>query len=64
MARVIKKLFSRDGYKPSHEPAPVINIGAPTDVKQNMHVGLNKETGAIEGMPDVWKQWISQGKFT
>lgn len=63
-AHVIKKIFHRDGYKPSHGGAQVLNIGAPTDVKQQMHVGINKNTGMIEGMPDAWKEWINQGKFT
>lgn len=63
-ANFFKEIFHRRGYKPSHEPSPVINIGAPTDFKQDLHVGINKQTGMIEGMPEVWKDWIKKGNFT
>ena len=56
----MKKLFG--GKKkapingnPTEEPK---EIGTPTNVKHNWHVGFNPSTGEFEGLPPAWDAWL------
>ncbi|KAJ8723175.1 hypothetical protein PYW08_003087 [Mythimna loreyi] len=40
-----------------------LDIGTPTDLKRNIHVTKNSETGRLEGLPTSWaKLWNKLSK--
>ncbi|KAK3103319.1 hypothetical protein FSP39_018469 [Pinctada imbricata] len=41
-----------------------MNIGTPTMVKHNFHVGFNKVTGSFEGLPPAWLQLLQASDIT
>ena len=58
----MKKIFSWNKSK----AAPITDttsegpqeIGTPTNVKHNWHVGFNISTGQFEGLPPAWDAWL------
>ena len=41
-----------------------MNIGAPTMVKHNFHVGFNKVTGSFEGLPPAWTALLQSSNIS
>lgn len=56
MSNIINKIFPsrRNQTKQSGYTPVVSNIGRPFQVKHNLHVGYNMDTGQIEGLPTPW----------
>ncbi|XP_022919329.1 serine/threonine-protein kinase PAK 3 [Onthophagus taurus] len=52
-----KKIFKKRESNESSSSI-LINIGAPTEVKHDVHVSKNKETGKLEGLPQSWQRQI------
>ncbi|UYV62864.1 Pak3, partial [Cordylochernes scorpioides] len=44
--------------------AAVSKIGIPFSVKHHIHVGLNKDTGKIEGLPEPWMKLLQQSNIS
>ena len=49
--------------KSASEPDEVMNIGTPTNVKHEVHVGFDSKTGEFVGLPPVWGAWLEQSKI-
>lgn len=48
----------------SSDNAPAMNIGPPTAVKHNFHVGFNQETGDFEGLPPAWTALLQSSNIS
>ena len=48
----------------SNSPSRGSEIGQPYQVKHNIHVGYNPETGTIEGLPQPWLDLLSQANIS
>ena len=56
----MKKWFSKpkkNSNSDQNEEA-IKEIGTPTNVKHNWHVGFNNSTGQFEGLPPAWDAWL------
>ena len=54
----IKNLFKRSNNSPTDSGPSVIS--GPMDVSHNTHVALNKQTGALEGLPEPWLKMLNK----
>lgn len=48
----------------SSDNAPAMNIGPPTAVKHNFHVGFNQDTGDFEGLPPAWTALLQSSNIS
>ncbi|KAI2802443.1 Pak3p [Blomia tropicalis] len=65
MSNLINKIFTnKRNTKQSGTPQPVSEIGAPFEVRHNVHVGYNSTTGKIEGLPAPWLSLINGSNIT
>ncbi|XP_062585078.1 serine/threonine-protein kinase PAK 1-like isoform X1 [Saccostrea cucullata] len=48
----------------SSDTAPAMNIGPPTAVKHNFHVGFNAATGDFEGLPPAWNALLQSSNIS
>lgn len=63
MKKSLRGLFHhKKKFEPSHD-FPV-KIGSPIDVKRGFHAVFNPDTGKIEGLPEVWQDWIESSNLT
>lgn len=56
LKNVGKALFTKN-KEAAPDSGPVIS--GPTDFKRNLHVSINKTTGALEGLPDAWLKMVN-----
>lgn len=56
-AKLFSKIFS--SRRESNAPK-VVNISRPADVKQEMHVEVDPESGALIGLPPQWENMMRQ----
>lgn len=54
----LKNLFKRGNNSPN-DSGPS-DISSPMSVSHNIHVALNHQTGALEGLPDAWLKLVNK----
>ena len=63
----IKQLFGKGPKKSNSNEANseevIKEIGIPTNVKHNWHVGFNSSTGQFEGLPPAWDAWLGSSNI-
>lgn len=66
MSNLINKIFpsKRNQTKQSGYPSSVNSIGRPFQVRHNLHVGYNLNTGKIEGLPTPWINLLKGANIT
>lgn len=62
MAKLVR-IFKRNASKKPDEAAGDMEIGTPTNVSHNWHVGFNPGTQAFEGLPPAWSAWLDQSSI-
>jgi len=55
----LRNWFTKKGQTSPTDSGPS-EISGPMNVSRNIHVTRNKETGAIEGLPDAWLRLVQQ----
>lgn len=67
MAKLVK-LFrggtKKDGNINGAERESNMNIGSPTNVTHNWHVGFNADTQSFDGLPPAWSAWLAQSDIS
>ena len=61
----MKKWFGKTKKNSNSDAADdaIKDIGAPTNVKHNWHVGFNVKTGQFEGLPPAWVAWLGSSNI-
>ncbi|CAG2169212.1 unnamed protein product [Oppiella nova] len=75
MSKLVNKIFGgkqmrrdkagqRSDCPPGDDSHRISDIGTPFLVKHNVHVGLNPDTGKIEGLPTPWQNLLQEANIS